>query len=104
MLASGKNGFILGSDDRAVQIWIVKSGMKKYLLPCHTGRIPSIAFSPNSEILATGRNEIIILVSDKYLNLWDVKNGKKIRQSGHLCPVISVAFSLCGEFIATGRN
>ncbi|MBD2436503.1 WD40 repeat domain-containing protein [Nostoc sp. FACHB-110] len=62
----------------------------------HSGKVTSVAISPNGEILVSG-------CADQTINIWDLPNGKHIRTlSGNLGEVSSVAISPDGNFLAVG--
>lgn len=67
-----------------------------YTLTGHSGKVTSVAISPNSELLVSG-------CADKTINIWNFKTGKLIRTlTGNLGEVSSVAVSLNGNFLAVG--
>jgi len=62
----------------------------------HTGRVTSVAFSPDGRLLASGSY-------DKTIKLWEVATGREVRTlKGHTWGVNSVAFSLDGKLLASG--
>jgi len=64
----------------------------------HTGRVWSVAFSPDGQFLASGSG-------DKTVKIWRVSDGKEVRTlTGHTDLVLSVAFSPDGQFLASGSD
>ncbi|GLW10058.1 hypothetical protein Misp01_51870 [Microtetraspora sp. NBRC 13810] len=64
----------------------------------HTGRVYSVAFSPDSGTLATGSH-------DETVRLWDVAGRRSVATlTGHTAGVWSVAFSPDGRTLATGSS
>ena len=78
-------------------IWIydVQTGKELALLTGHTGRINSIAFSPNGHTLASGSSDNTVL-------LWNVAMWTEIgRLEGHTGRVNSASFSPDGRTLAS---
>ncbi|MDZ8083404.1 MAG: WD40 repeat domain-containing protein [Nostoc sp. DcaGUA01] len=68
----------------------------KYTLTGHTGKVTSVAVSPNGEILVSG-------CADKTINLWNLQTGKLIRTlTENWGEVSSLAISPDGNFLAVG--
>jgi serine/threonine protein kinase len=64
-------------------------------IDAHEGPVPSIAFSPDGQILATGGD-------DRHLRLWDPATGQlKSELPIHQSPVISIAFAHSGKFLVS---
>ncbi|UKP00036.1 WD40 repeat domain-containing protein [Nostoc sp. UHCC 0870] len=67
-----------------------------YTLTGHSGKVTSVAISPEGEFLVSG-------CTDQNVNVWDINNGKFIRTlAGNLGEVSSVAVSPKGDFVAVG--
>jgi len=78
-----------------IRLWDVTSGRPiGQALTGHTGKVTSLAFGPDGEMLASGSEEVI---------LWDVVSGQRIGQplTG---PAESLVFSPDGKTLASGRS
>ena len=81
----------------AVEIWDVVSGNCLYILEEeeHKGRVKSVDFSPDGQLLVSGS-------TDKTIKIWDLRKRQLIRNLiGHDASVVSVAFSPDGEKIVS---
>jgi WD40 repeat protein len=85
-----------GSWDRTIKVWDAKTGLLQDTVPDPTGGVLSVRFHPQDDrVLAWGATDSTI----------KVRNGttKEIRTlCGHGSWVVSVAFSLDGQWIASG--
>ena len=81
--------------ESAVEIWDVASGNCVYILEEeeHKGRVKSVAFSPDGQLLVSGS-------TDRTIKIWDLHKRQLIRNlTGHDASVVSVALSPDGEKI-----
>ena len=84
--------------DSTVRVWDADTGQPiGQPLTGHTGRVTSVAFSPDGQRIASGSG-------DKTVRLWDADTGQPIGQplTGHTDAVYSVAFSPDGTRIVSG--
>jgi len=96
-----------GSEDRSIRLWNLQTGncdAKQFspggnrTLQGHLGRIWSIAFSPDGELLATGSD-------DQTIKLWETQTGQCRRTlRGHRRQIRSIAFSPDGNTIASASG
>ncbi|MBE9057537.1 WD40 repeat domain-containing protein [Sphaerospermopsis sp. LEGE 08334] len=67
-----------------------------YTFNGHSGKVSSVAISPDNEILVSG-------CADKSINIWNLQTGKLIRTlTGNLGAISSVAISPDSNFLAVG--
>ena len=78
-------------------LWDLEHNQKPKSLTGHTEHIWSLAFSPDGKRLASGSN-------DGTARLWDVQSGEQIGTFplDEPCTLMAIAFSPCGNVIATG--
>jgi len=62
----------------------------------YKGRVYSVTFSPDGELLASGSYQIAVV--------WELSGGRKIAEFQHDDWVTSIAFSPDGKFLATGSQ
>ncbi|THH17319.1 hypothetical protein EW146_g3463 [Bondarzewia mesenterica] len=69
------------------------------ILKGHTGRVRSVAYSPDGKRIASGS-------SDETIRIWDAETGVQVGVPlvGHTDPVRSVAYSPDGKHIASGSD
>ncbi|HIK03724.1 MAG TPA: WD40 repeat domain-containing protein [Trichormus sp. M33_DOE_039] len=67
-----------------------------YTLTGHSGKVTSVAISPEGEVLVSG-------CTDQNINVWNINDGNFIKTiAGNLGEVSSVAVSPNGDFLAVG--
>jgi WD40 repeat protein len=83
---------ILGSLDKTLKLWDVKTGECLRTFEGHEGGVISVCFSPDGRYALSGS-------VDDTLKLWDVETGKCLRTfEGHKWIVCSVSFSPDGRY------
>ena len=93
------NGKLLASGcSELIRLWDISNGQCIRTLKGHIGRIWSVAFSSDGNIIASAGE-------DQMVRLWRVDNGRCIRTlQGHTDTIWSVAFSSDGNIIASGSE
>jgi WD40 repeat protein/uncharacterized caspase-like protein len=93
------DGKILATDeDKTIQLWNVGERTLKQTLTGHQGRVTSITFSPDGNILASGDENNII-------RLWDAADGSfKQALTGHKGRITSIIFSADGKLLASSSD
>lgn len=94
---NSEGSLLATAGESVVEIWDVASGNCLYVLEEeeHKGRIKSVAFSPDNQLLVAGS-------TDKTIKIWDLHNRQLIRKLiGHDASVVSVAVSPDGEKIVS---
>ena len=78
-------------------IWNTVTGQQIRVLTENAGRINSVAFSQDGNLLAAGSRRSILL--------WDLRSGKQLRVlRGHTAMVNCLAFSPYSRLLASGSN
>jgi eukaryotic-like serine/threonine-protein kinase len=85
-----------GRNDNTIKVTDVATGTERMTLSGHTGRVWSVAFSPDGKRIVSGS-------FDKTLRVWDAVTGKSLMiLRGHSDRVWSVAYSPDGNRIISG--
>jgi WD40 repeat protein/tRNA A-37 threonylcarbamoyl transferase component Bud32 len=94
--ADGKR-LVSGGDDR-LQVWDARSGQEVQTLDLHPGIVPSLSFSPG------GRRLAVALWHGQGVKVfdWDGEKLGAVRTLEHRLPVVGVAYSPDGKFLASG--
>jgi dipeptidyl aminopeptidase/acylaminoacyl peptidase len=84
--------------DFAIRLWDVETGKVLQRFEGHTGKVSSVAFSPDGGFAVSG-------AGDNTLRLWDVETGHVVRRfAGHTDWVTAVAFSADGSKVLSGSR
>ena len=98
-----------GGEEMTVRLWDVATGKEKASLPAQSQGFCPLAFSPDGKTLASGGDNAGKTSGtggrgdNLGVKLWDLTTGKeRASLKGHGGPVVCVAFSPDGKFIASG--
>jgi WD40 repeat protein len=95
-LFASSNLLAVGDREGNIRVWDFARGTQLASWKAHSGRITSLAISPDGHSLASSSAD------EDFLNLWSVPDGKpKATLIGHKLGVFSVAFSPKGDFLAS---
>jgi WD40 repeat protein len=93
---------VTGGEDRMVRLWDLESGKLQKELGGHTGPVRCVAISADGLFALSGggtKGDGETDYSDLEVRLWDLEKGKQVHAfTGHLRPVVDVAFSPDGKF------
>lgn len=99
VFAPGDGSQILtASDDGAVKLWNVDSGVVRQNFRGHAAPVQHATFAPD------GRR-IVSASRDKTARIWDAETGETLLVlAGHTLPVLHAAFSHDGQYVATASE
>ncbi len=84
--------------EEEVKVWDATNGQETLTLKGHTGRVTSVAYSPDGKWLAAAGH-----FADGTVKVWDATSGQEtLTLEGHTGLALSVAFSPDGKRLATG--
>jgi len=93
------------SDDCTAKVWTLDSDKPLYNFTEHTREIYTIKFSPTGKGSANPNKPLLLASAsfDATTRVWEMETGNCLYElSKHVDPVYSVAFSPCGDYLATG--
>jgi len=92
-----------GRDTLHLELWRIDGWQMEWeILTNHVGRIYSMAFSPDSQLIATGSSMGPQDTSDFTVRLWDVASGQEVLAlPGHTKDIHALAFSPDGSLLAS---
>jgi WD40 repeat protein/tetratricopeptide (TPR) repeat protein len=98
-LLAAVDGSIFMNPHKDITILDTRTGLKMHTLKGHTGRVISVAFSPQGR---PGHSLVASASTDRTVKIWDATTGQLLRTfSGHEGDVTGVAFSLDGRHVAS---
>jgi WD40 repeat protein len=87
---------VTGSGNGDINLWDLHTGKLKRRLEGHSGKVTSLAISPDGQALASADNTI---------KLWNLETGEVLRTlEGHSNIITSLAFSLDGKTLASSSK
>ena len=84
-----------GLTDKTVNLWDLSTSQLKVELKGHSGKVRSLAFSPNGKYLASGGG-------DSTARIWDAASGKEIAQIKLKDEVFGLAFGPESKTLVVG--
>jgi len=93
------------SDDKTAKLWTLDKTTPLYNLTEHKKEIYTIKWSPTGADTKNPNLPLLLATAsfDSTVKLWDAESGRCVQTlSKHIDPVYSVAFSPCGQYIASG--
>jgi len=95
-ILGGSNLIAFGDRDGNIRLWDFERATQLASWKAHSGRISSLAVSPDGRILASSSGD------EETVKLWNAKGGQlRANLSGHKLGVFSVAFSPKGDLLAS---
>ena len=84
---------VLGTTEGKIQVWNALTGVEVATFPGHSGRVSSIACSPDGKRIVSGSS------TDPIVKVWNIVSGTEVLTLPSDGPVLSVAFSPDGKRI-----
>jgi eukaryotic-like serine/threonine-protein kinase len=84
-------------DDQTVQVWNSTTGHTIYVYRRHSAPITSVTWSANSQLIASGSE-------DHTVHVWNAMTGNSLYIYGQTGPVLCVAWSHSGKYMASGGD
>ena len=86
-----------GGDDGQLVVMDVVTGYSKLYISAHTDWIRCVTYSRDGKKIATCSDDSTIVI-------WDADSGERLLEplEGHTGPVLSIQFSLGGNFLVSG--
>jgi uncharacterized caspase-like protein len=82
----------------SLKLWDLSTGRELRSFTGHTGKVKSVAFSPDGRFAFSGS-------TDKTLKMWDIASGRELRSfTGHEYAVDALAISRDGRFAIVGSG
>jgi WD40 repeat protein len=91
--------FATGSDDGKVTVWDVEKGKDLITMQSHNLQTNSVTWSPDGTRLAADGFEL-----DFSVEVWNAATGKELLSISSRRPILSLAWSPDGRYLATGSD
>lgn len=88
---------ITASNDNSIRLWNTQTGELLQIFEGHEGAVVNAVFSPDTTTIMSAS-------ADQTVRIWDRESGIELRQIPHPLPILSMALSPTGQYLATSDS